>query len=129
MFGSRVWMFAATETFPSCLTFGVFFGIPEGFHGVFVYQLNGTFIINVNHYRKRWNAYVCTNCTIISRCLWNSAQILMEEFLSENVAKALLAVASVDHVILTVLQYRLQQEFWKKLSEAKNVCSNIQKIL
>lgn len=110
------------ETFPSCLAFGVFLVIPEGFHGVFVHRLNGTFIINVNHYRKCWNAYVCTNRTITSHCLWNSAQILMEEFPSENVAKALLAVASVGHVVdLTVLQSRLQQEFWGKLSEAKKM--------
>lgn len=54
----------------------------------------------------------------------------MEEFLSENVAKALLTVASVDHVVvLTVLQYRLQQEFWKNCQRQKNVCSNIQKVL
>lgn len=59
--GTRVWTFAAFETFPSCLPFGVFLVIPEGFHGVFVHRLNGTFIINVNHYRKCWNAYVCTN--------------------------------------------------------------------
>lgn len=114
--------FAAFETFPSCLPFGVFLVIPEGFHGVFVHRLNGTFIINVNHYRKCWNAYVCTNRTITSHCLWNSAQILMEEFLSENVAKALLAVASVDHVVdLTVLQYRFQQEFWKNCQRQKSL--------
>lgn len=60
--------------------------------------------------------------TITSHCLWNSAQILTEDFLSENVAKALLAVASVDHVVdLTVLQYRLQQEFWKNCQRQKSL--------
>lgn len=44
----------------------------------------------------------------------------MEEFLSGNVAKALLAAASVNHVVvLTVLQYRLQQEFWKNCQSQK----------
>lgn len=41
--------------FTLVLHFIVFFVIPEGFHGVFVHQLNGTFIINVNHYRKCCN--------------------------------------------------------------------------
>lgn len=53
----------------------------------------------------------------ISLCLWNSAQILMEEFLSENVAKALLTVTPVDPlVVLAVLQSRFQQEFRGKKS-------------